>query len=108
MDENQKASEKILSLKIPIKYNEKKLLQEGTVLPVIASIRKRAKRFYHFLLVTASFLIILALIRVFLFNVSILDVLFPTVFGAFLVYFVHRNYNHIEDILKESESLLET
>tara|TARA_R110000868_G_scaffold396237_1_gene668367 strand:- start:2191 stop:2514 length:324 start_codon:yes stop_codon:yes gene_type:complete len=106
MENHQKASEIILGLKSRLRYNEKKLLQEGTVLPVITSIRKRSKRFYHFALAT-SFLLILSLTRVFFLNVSFFDVLFPTGFGIFLAYFVHRDYNHIEDTLKESESFLE-
>lgn len=108
METNQKAAEIILGLKRTLKFNEKKLLQEGCVLPVITSVRKRAKRFYHFAFATATFLIIISLARVFFFNTSLIAVLFPTGFGLFLAYFVYRNYYHIEDILKESESMLET
>jgi len=108
MEKIKKASEIILSLKIPIKYNEKKLLKEGTVYPVIKSVRKRAKRFYHFAILTASFLIMMSIIRVTFAQVSFFSVLFPVGFGVFLAYFVRTNYNHIENTLKESESLLKT
>ncbi len=106
MDETQKASERILSLKRTLKYNEKQLLKQGIVYPVIKSVRKRAKRFYHFAILTASFIIILSIIRVAFAQVSFISVLFSTGFGIFLAYFVRTNYNHIEKTLVESESLL--
>ncbi len=107
MDNNQKAVEKLLSLKRTLKYNEKQLLQDGEVHPVIDSVRKRNKRFYRFVLTLCSFMIVLGVVRLFIdpsgsFWYSII----PIGFSIFLTSFVHKNHKHIEEILNESESFL--
>lgn len=106
MGDNQIAAEIILTLKRTLTFNEKKLLQKGTILPVIISVRKRSKKFYLFALVTANLLVILSLTRVLFFDSSFLGVLLPIFFGVFLGYFVRKNYNHVEEILRKSESKL--
>lgn len=106
MENNQKAAEIILGLKRAIKYNEKKLLQEGVVLPVITSVRKRTKRLYRFVLTITTFLILISLVRLFFGDTSFFAVLFPFGFGVYLTYFIYRRNKHIESVLKESETML--
>ncbi len=51
-----KASQKILSLKSYLFYNEKKLVRDGDVKPVIDSLRKRTRRRVYYIYTTFLFL----------------------------------------------------
>jgi uncharacterized membrane protein YcjF (UPF0283 family) len=106
MENNQQAANHILTLKRTLKYDEKKMLEEGNVEPVISSVRKRTTRFYRFMISVVLVVFTLGIARVIFGDVSFLDVFFPFSVAGFIAVFGHKNFKDIDKILNESESML--